>query len=530
VERQSFLSRALRKQWSFFWAGIVFGIAQIIYMVALWVHAWGEGKEARSTPITVTTDLGKMFRGMEMWLYDLFRLPDFQLYGTSLDGVANGGAFVPGVGWPIVGMMMGGYIVAKLERENRSWVKYSPRILAISFLGGILFSYGTRLAGGCTLNHLLGGLPMMSIGSTFTVLMMGMGGGLAFLVMSKLNVASNFKHQETKSYVIGNDPGEAPLYDPDYRPTRRPIYWISLAFVLTFIGVAIWGGLFNPASLQHLSNGEMAAFGKSIDAGGWALFLGNLAAGVVAGIGMAKSGFGTECALVAAESAQSMTKKDAHFARMEVPRITRTLMRGYIPLIGVAASWIVMLSFLLGAWVLFGIRPGFEDGFKEQFTAGSLVGGLLLGMGAVLLIGCEIRSYMRIGLGYLNTWVGFMGFAVGYLPYTLFESAHIAFQQATVFTTTYKWYQLAFPDNIPLQQAMLFGWLLLIVLLVGFLIRMGIRNTGLDRATLLNRSMEDMQAGIDAISARNGGRIGGAMAPVPVPVPGDRSRTVAMPS
>ena len=29
---------------------------------------------------------------------------------------------------------------------------------------------------------------------------------------------------------------------------------------------------------------------------------------------------------------------------------------------------------------------------------GNLLGGLLLGGGAVLLIGCEIRSYMRVGL------------------------------------------------------------------------------------------------------------------------------------
>lgn len=519
MNQPSLLSRLTRNQWSFFWAGIVFGVAQIAYMVALWVHSWDKGKEAVSTPITVTTDLGKMFRGMEMWLYDLFRLPDFQLYGTSMDGIANGGAFVPGVGWPIVGMMIGGFIVAKLERESRAWVKYSPRILAISFLGGILFSYGTRLAGGCTLNHLLGGLPMMSIGSTFTVVMMGIGGAMAFLLMSKLNVASNFKHQETKSYVSNNDAGESMLYDPNYRPTRRPIYWIALAFVVVFFGVAIWGGLFNPESLQHLKKGEMEAFGKSIAGSGWFFFIGTLAAGIIGGIGMAKSGFGTECALVAAETAESMTKKDGYYARLGVPRITRTLMRGYVPIIGVAASWVVMLGFMVGAWVFFGIKPGFEDGLKEQFTAGNLAGGLLLGMGAVLLIGCEIRSYMRIGLGYLNTWVGFMGFAVGYLPYTLYEKAHIQFQQATLFTPTYKWYQLAFPNDIAMQQAMLFGWLALIVLFLAFLIRRGMRNTGVDRGTLLNKSMENLQLGIDAISGRNGGRIGGVMAPIPVPLP-----------
>ena len=147
MEQASFVSRVARGQWSFFWAGIVFGIAQIIYMATLWIQVWQAGGVAESTPITVTTDLGKMFRAMEMFLYRLFGLPDFQLYGNSVDGIASGGAVVPGVGWPIVGMVVGGYFVARLERENRTWVRYSPRILAISFFGGVLFSYGTRLAG-----------------------------------------------------------------------------------------------------------------------------------------------------------------------------------------------------------------------------------------------------------------------------------------------------------------------------------------------------------------------------------------------
>jgi hypothetical protein len=64
---------------------------------------------------------------------------------------------------------------------------------------------------------------------------------------------------------------------------------------------------------------------------------------------------------------------------------------------------------------------------------------------------------------------------------------------------------------------MLFGWLVLIVLLVALLIRKGTRNTGLDRAMLLNRNMEDIQAHNDRVAARNGGRIGGFMAPLPVP-------------
>ena len=33
------IKRALTRQWSFFWAGISFGIAQIIYMIGVLGHA-----------------------------------------------------------------------------------------------------------------------------------------------------------------------------------------------------------------------------------------------------------------------------------------------------------------------------------------------------------------------------------------------------------------------------------------------------------------------------------------------------------
>jgi len=36
-------------------------------------------------------------------------------------------------------------------------------------------------------------------------------------------------------------------------------------FALFFVGIAVYGGLFNPESLQHLKNGELVDFGKSVD-------------------------------------------------------------------------------------------------------------------------------------------------------------------------------------------------------------------------------------------------------------------------
>jgi len=224
-KEQSFLKRYTRAQWSFFWAGITFGIAQIVYMLGLWIQKLEAGGTPVLKPITVTTDLGKMFRGLETFIYRLFDLPDFELYGKAVDGIAStGGAFVPGIGWPIVGMMIGGFLVARMERESRSWAYYSPRVLLISFIGGMMFSYGTRLAGGCTLNHLMGGIPLMNVHSFITVFFMAIGGAAGFYMLGRVGMAPYFKHQETKSYVCGNDAGEAATCPNHKKGYQNPLY------------------------------------------------------------------------------------------------------------------------------------------------------------------------------------------------------------------------------------------------------------------------------------------------------------------
>jgi hypothetical protein len=150
---------------------------------------------------------------------------------------------------------------------------------------------------------------------------------------------------------------------------------------------------------------------------------------------------------------------------------------------------------------------------------GSLIGGLLLGMGAVMLIGCEIRSYMRIGMGYLNTWVGFMGFAFGYLPFTLFHDAHNSFFEQTIMIETYKWYHFIFPENVFGQQMVLLAWILLIVAGMVYLIRRGSEQTGVSHSALIGKSTEDLQAEIDRLAGKPGGRIGKTHAPIAVPIP-----------
>ncbi len=495
------MKKYLTRQWSFFWAGITFGIAQIIYMIG-GIVTTSPDKTPKVKPITVTTDLGKMFRAVEVWLSHTFGFSDPQIYGYSTDGINSGGAFVPGIGWAIFGMALGGFIASRFEKEPRTWVKFSPKILIISFIGGILFSYGTRLAGGCTLNHLLGGIPMMSIHSLVAVVFMSLGGLLAFWLMSKsADIAGYFKHQETRSYCeVSRAKGETLEcigYDPDYNPWKRKITWIALLFVVVFFGVAVYGGLFSPDYFYHLKDGKLVAFNKSLaHKGFWYVFL-TLLAGVLAGFGMAKSGFGTECALVSVEARGIIKNDEKKGSKLPLPKITRTLFKGLLPLQGVVASWVLTLAFVIIAWGFLGYKHGFSGSVKYQLTAGVPIGAFLLGAGAVMLIGCEIRSYMRIGMGYLNTWVGFMGFAIGYLPFTLFYEEHKAFLKSTVMVEKYYWPQL-FTDSHWGQVAIAVVFLGVLVSLLVWTLRSGARTLNVDTRDVIQLNTEDLQQKIEA--------------------------------
>ncbi len=503
------LKKALTKQWSFFWAGVVFGIAQLIYLVGTMIPKWAAGDTPKVKPMTVTSDLGKMFRGVEVWLSHTFGFADPQIYGHSTDvggqTISSGGAFYPGIGWIIFGMLVGGWLVSRFEKDSRIWVKYSKKMLLTSFIGGIIFSYGTRLAGGCTLNHLLGGVPMMSIHSLVAIVFMSIGGLTAFYLMGKWGLAHNFKHQNTLSYskaaCASGDASECANYDPNYKPTKRIIFWVSLIFIIIFFGVALYGGIFAPDFLGHMKEDVLKPFNKSIAHEGLAYVVITLIAGILAGFGMAKSGFGTECALVSAEASGMIQKDEAKFAKWGLPRITRTLFKGLLPLQGVVAAWVITLAGVIFFWGFLGYKHGFSGSVKYQLTAGVPIGGFLLGGGAVLLIGCEIRSYMRLGLGYLNTWVGFMGFAVGYLPFTLFYKQHKAFLANTVMVEKYYWPQL-FTDSHAGQVAIAIVFFFALVGLLYFLVKRGAQDTNTTVSAIINKNTEDLQHDIDAASGK----------------------------
>ena len=134
-----------------------------------------------------------------------------------------------------------------------------------------------------------------------------------------------------------------------------------------------------------------------------------------------------------------------------------------------------------------------------------------------MLIGCEIRSYMRLGMGYLNTLVGFMGFAVGYLPFTLAYSQHKAFLESSLMIETYKWYEYIFPQSIAGQKFVLAAWWLVLLFGLRYMLKAGARNTGTSPESLLHKNTEDVQNEIDSKTKDQDGTINGVSVPAPVP-------------
>lgn len=378
--------KLIQKQWPFWLGGLFVGLAEIIY----YIHS------DNSHFIVVTTGFAQMYAASEQFI--------------GIDWV--GRVYEPGIHWTIIGALLGARLVGIGERESRDWVKYNTRMLALSFLGGLLFSFGTRLAAGCTTHHFVGGIPSMSIAS-WVVLLSGLPFAfLAFRLSIRAGLGSYFRHQETLDIAkrCSNHPEhENPCYDPVYKPWRDPMRLLLSAVLFVFLGVPL----------------VLAIFGDSIQGSvsqiGWSEVVWLTIPGVLLGIGIAKSGFGTECAVMAPESVfmkqeHSLTKG----GRKGIPVGTFRMFRSMLPLQGFMTAIVVFNLYILGAWAL-GIGDIPNASGDQGLYWGHIAGGPLLAMGAVFMIGCEVRTYARLGLGYMTALAALPGFFIGYIPYTLFK-------------------------------------------------------------------------------------------------------------
>ncbi|MEK9133493.1 MAG: YeeE/YedE thiosulfate transporter family protein, partial [Pseudomonadota bacterium] len=291
-------------------------------------------------------------------------------------------------------------------------VKYPLRVSVLAFFGGAIFGLGTRLAQGCTTWHYLGGIPAMSLTSIVVALVSVPFAFLAFYLMSKMGVSGFLKHQEAKATVLKSvelgHKTDTLGYDASYKPYKDPLRLILMAFLFAVLISSFW------TAFQGVSDNSIGRL-PVLD-----IFLMTLA-GFMLGFGIAKSGFGTECAVMAPHS---LHMKPKHFESLGVARIARTMFTGLMPFVGLIIAVLMLNIAILVTWIGFGwpIPIVVEAGaYKWGFHLGHLVGGPLLGVGSVLMLGCEIRTYARTGMGYMTGLAALPGFFFGYLPYTLYQ-------------------------------------------------------------------------------------------------------------
>jgi len=370
----------IRKQWPFWLGGFFVGLAEIVFYLKYDYF------------IPVTTGLAQMYAVTEQRL-------------LGFDFVAR--VYEPGIHWVIVGAVAAAWLVTRLEGESRAWVRYNPRMLTLAFIGGVLFSFGTRLAGGCTTHHFLGGIPAMSIAS-WAVLLAGIPFAfIAFKIAMGLGLGGYYRHQDTRAVAAAYESqahNPYPGHDPGYDPRRDWLRWALVIFAVLLLFVPIGFALFG--SIQ----GGIAHIGW-VEAGWMTL------AGLLLGLGIAKSGFGTECAVMAPEA---ILAKKEFFCRRGVPLCSFNMFRGMLPLQGLLVAVVLFNLAILIRWLGFG-GPVPNASGEAGLYWGHLLGGPLLAMGAVFMIGCEVRTYGRLGLGYGTALAALPGFYVGYVPYTLFQ-------------------------------------------------------------------------------------------------------------
>lgn len=455
---------SLRKQWPFWVSGVFVGVAEVMNYIAL------------EKPIGLTTGLVEMTAAFE------------QTVAPGLDWWSR--AYDPNVHWIILGVVVGAWLVAKFERESRGWVRYPPRALWFAFFGGFVFSLGTRLAKGCTTHHFLGGLPSMSTASLLYLLAILPAGFLTFYWMSKAGIGNVFKGQENRSTseygcqhggkmsLDGNACEASRHYNP-----RRDWLRVSLqVFLILFFLNAIVG------SFIYGTSDGLTGWTYAVSSIGWGLVVWFLLIGIVAGIGMAKTGFGTECAFMTPEISMGLNHKENFFEKhWKISGSTRVMFRSMSPFTAIFIEIIILWTAIVIGWKYFDIK--LPLGMNPNWVL--LLGAALQGIGSVAMIGCEIRTYMRLGLGYMTAVAAFPGFLLGYLPYTLFQDWWEDLATATTITKI-KHVPTIFGHDPSTQTIVALAYGALILFLLVWSIRRGMKLTGFSFKELMTNPNDDL--------------------------------------
>jgi len=455
---------SLRKQWPFWISGVFVGVAEVMNYVVL------------EKPIGLTTGLVEMTAAFERTV-----APGIDWWSRAYD---------PNVHWIIIGVVIGAWLVSRMEGESRGWVRYPPKALWLAFFGGFFFSLGTRLAKGCTTHHFLGGLPSMSTASLMYLLAILPAGFITFYFMSKMGIGNVFKGQENRATAeYGCAHGGKMALDGlvceasrGYRPGRDWLRVSLLVLLSAFFLNAIIG------SFVHGTSDGVFGWNYAVSVIGWGMAFWLLLVGLVAGIGMAKTGFGTECAFMTPEISMGLHARESFFeSRWKISASTRFMFCSMSPFTAIFIEILMLWAAIMIGWQFFDIK--LPLGMNPSWVL--LLGAAMQGFGSVAMIGCEIRTYMRLGLGYMTAVAAFPGFLLGYLPYTLYQDWWEKLARETVITRVKHVPDMfGYEANTQVLAALAYG--ILVVWLLVWSVRRGMRLTGFGLKDILTKPNDQL--------------------------------------
>jgi len=455
---------SLHKQWPFWVSGVFVGVAEIMNYIVL------------EKPIGLTTGLVEMTAAFEQTI-----VPDIDWWSRAYD---------PNVHWIIIGVVVGAWLVARAENESRGWVKYPAKELLLAFIGGFVFSFGTRLAAGCTTHHFLGGLPSMSTASLLYLTTILPAGFVTFYIMSKMRIGYVFKGQENKATAdLGCKQGGKLALDGlaceasrSYKPNRDWLRISILVVMFAFFMNAIIG------SFIHGTEDGLFGWNYAISSIGWGMAIWLLLVGMVAGIGMAKTGFGTECAFMTPEISMGLEHKENFFeSKWKIPGTTRVMFRSMSPFTAIFIEILMLWAAIMIGWQFFDIK--LPLGMNPSWVL--LLGAACQGFGSVAMIGCEIRTYMRLGLGYMTAVAAFPGFLLGYLPYTLYVDFWENLARQTTITKV-KHVPDIFSHDPTMQAIIGLAYGMVIFGMLYWSVRRGMRLTGFGFQELMTNANDEL--------------------------------------
>jgi len=493
----------LKRQWPWWTAGVLTATAEIINFLFL---PLGHPKHKF---VGVTSGMARMLAGVET-----------TLFGGSL--IATKPDYQPSIQWVIIGAMIAALVFAWLEGEVRAWARYPKKGLAFVALGAFLFAWGTRVAGGCTLHHLLGGFAAMNIKSWVVMLFATIGALIGFVILRNLNLSQYFKSQETLWFTLeaakrGWADGLTVSDDvKESKSLRYALYAILGIIVVVVFYNAIAGNTYAVTKGWAESIEKTKMYGAMLIGKNMGDILMLVIVGILLGTSVAKTGFGTECGLINPELGREVEKGEAQSARRwRIPYSLRTVFVSFQPFAALSLHIFLTGLVMFLAFAFFGIMEG-HHWATESFAAGyvgpefhtvgisaksirvqttlpmDIFGGLLLGLGTIFMIGCEFRNYGRTGLLYITGLLIWPFFYLGYLPYTLARDFWDGLMASAPYTPTTFFPALVAPKS-PAMQAVIYAlYLAFWLYMVFWAFKRGARNVGVKPGDLLSMSSEDM--------------------------------------